>query len=216
MTVNLTPERGPGGQEDYWGCWRTVLPNEFRRLEGLIAQTNTVVNAALIIGSSYQLYADSTVPTGNTITNSSAPISFASSYLFPANSIVAGQSFRIKLYGVFSLIAATGTVQLQVILGGQTVLDTGSETIAGGFSNGGFCLEGDLFITAIGTSGQIEAQGTAQFGTPVQSGHLLNLPNATPFTVNTTVSQALTFAWTFGTANAGNTVTLRAARVEQL
>ena len=99
-------------------------------------------------------------------------------------------------------IAATGTVQLQVILGGQTVLNTGAQAIAGGFQRrilfrGGFVHHGDRHIRTD------RGAGNRAVRNPGSKWDLLNLPNAAPFTVNTTVSQALTFAWTFGTQTRG-------------
>lgn len=162
-----------------------------------------------------QVYVDASVPAGNTIANTSADTAFASSYTIPANLLAVGMSLRVKLYGVYSLITGSQVVEWKVKLGSQTVLDSGTITIAGPDTSVGWTTDADLFVTAIGASGKLEIQGVSQMGAAT-SGSTINLPNTSPYTVDTTASQTITFTWQFTTANAGNTTTLRAARVEIL
>ena len=44
LNILLTPERGPGGVDDYLGLWRNTLPTELNRLERLIANASAVTN----------------------------------------------------------------------------------------------------------------------------------------------------------------------------
>lgn len=162
-----------------------------------------------------QVYSDASVPGGNTISNTSSEVAFTSAYTIPANTLVAGQSLRLKLYLIYNCIVGSQVVELKVKIGSQTVLDTGLVTLIGPMTNGGMAVDADLFVTAIGASGSIEAQGASQLGAPA-SGSSINLTNTAPYTVNTTINEAITFTWQFTTANAGNNVTLRAARVEIL
>lgn len=164
---------------------------------------------------SKQVYIDASVPAGNTIANTASEVAFASSYTIPANVLAVGMSLRLKLYLLYNTVGASVTVQLKVKVGGQTVLDTGLVTLVGVMTNGGMAVDGDLFVTAIGVSGSVEAQGVAQMGAPL-SGSSLNITNTAPYVVNTTTTEAVTVTWQFGTAATGDNVTLRAMRIEVL
>jgi hypothetical protein len=207
--IALNPEQTASGQQDTFRAWRTVsqtLTNILRWLYDL--QT-------YICSLDRQFYSDASVPAGNTISNSSAETAFASQYTIPANSLSSGQSIRLKLYAVYNIIAGSQVVEFKVKVGGQTLLGSGAVTLVGPMTNGGFALDADLFVTAIGTGGSIEAQGVAQLGAPA-SGSSINLTNTAPYMVNTTIGEPVTFTWQFTTANTGNNITLRAARIEVL
>lgn len=209
VQVALNPEKLASGQQDTYRAWRTVsqtLTNILRWLYDLQQYLCT---------AGRQVYSDSSVPAGNTISNSSAEVAFASAYTVPAGTLIAGQSIRIKLYAVYNTIAGAQTVEFKVKVGGLTVLDSGPVALIGPMANGGFALDGDLFVTSVGTSGSVEAQGAAQLGAPA-SGSSINLTNTAPYAVNTTISELISFTWQFTTANAGNNITLRAARIEVL
>lgn len=209
VTLSLNPEQTVDGKQDTYRAWRTVsqtLTNVLRWLYDIQTYVCSLGGAA---------YSQAGTITGNTIVNTATETAFVSAYTFPANSFIVGQSVRIKLYFIYSVITGSQTIDMKVKLGAHIVLDTGITTISVPTTNSGIAVDGDLFIISTGTSGQVEAQGAAQVGVP-SSGSSLNLPNTAPFTIDTTVSEPLTVTWTFGTADPGNTVTLRAMRIEVL
>ena len=163
------------------------------------------------------LYADASVPSGNTIANTTTATAFASSYTIPANTLAADMVLELDLcgnYGLYTPLA--GTITITVKIGSTQVLSFGPFTLAGAFSANGWGLDAVMFVTSIGASGTIEVQGRAEFATLGTTGVDVSA-NTSPFTIDTTTNQAITVTWQFSVANAGNTTQLRTmmVRVDQ-
>lgn len=209
VVLSLNPEVLITNKQDTFRAWRTVSTTLTNILRWLYDMQTFLCNVGR------QVYSDASVPIGNTIGNTTTETAFASSYVIPSNSLSAGQSLRIKLYGVYNIAAGPETVEFKVKIGTQTVLDSGAVTLVPPMTNGGIAVDADLFVNSVGSAGSIEAQGVGQLGAPT-SGSSINLTNIAPYVIDTTINEAITVTWQFTTANAGNNVTLRAMRVEVL
>lgn len=165
-------------------------------------------------GSRRVVFANTTVPAGNTNANSAAENAFASGYTFPANTLKVGTVIRVRLFGLYGTTIVAPTLRGKLKLGSTIVLDTGSLTTVVSLTNAGWSAEGLLIVTAIGSSGAVEAQGYSEFSTAATTSLSVNLTNTATITINTTTSQALTVTTQWGTADAANTITLRSMTVE--
>ena len=155
------------------------------------------------------LYADASLPSGNTIANTTATTAFASSYTIPANTLAAGMVLELDLCGNYGLYAASaGTITIAIKIGSTNVVTFGPFTLAGAFASNGWGLDAVMFVTSIGASGTIEVQGRAEFATLGTTGVDVSA-NTSPFTIDTTTNHAVTVTWQFSVANSGNTTQLR-------
>src|ERR1019366_3695262 len=74
------------------------------------------------------LYSNITVPGGNTITNTLAATAFTSTFTLAANSLVAGQQIRLRIFGLYGTSIVAPNVTLAVKLGATAVGTTGAIT----------------------------------------------------------------------------------------
>lgn len=160
-------------------------------------------------------YVNTSIPAGNTVANDATETAFESEYTLIAGQLQAGSVVRVKLFGTFGTDAVAPTLRLRVNLGASTVLDTGDVTLTPGLSDAGWTLSGLLVCFDAGASGEIEAQGLAEFATG-PDGQLVNLANASTFTIDTTDALTLSATVEWGAADADNTITLREFAVELL
>jgi len=160
-------------------------------------------------------YSNTTIPSGNTVANSTTETAFASSYTIAAGALRAGSVIRIRMFGTYGTDGVLApTIQGKLKLGSTAVLDTGSVTAVVSATNRGWSAEGQIIVQSIGTSGAIDAQGQMQFSTAATAALAINMSNTATFTVDTTstLSVSLTVQW--GTADTDNTITLRQFVVE--
>ena len=155
------------------------------------------------------VYADGSVPGGNTVANTTTETAFSSSYTIPANRLKVNSVILVKLYGTYGTTIVSPTLTGKFKIGGQTVLNTGALTAVANLSNVGWWADAVLIVTSIGVTGTIEVQGYAEFASAATTGLSVNLANTSTFTVDTTGTLALTITIQWGTANAANTITLR-------
>lgn len=141
------------------------------------------------------IYADASVPPGNTITGN-VKTAFSSSYTIPGNTLIAGQVVRIKTYGVYGLINAAIPVEVWVNIGGSQVLAFGPLSISGPFLNLGWSVDADVFVTGGGIAGTLEIQGAVELGTLTTP--IVDISsNASPFMFDLTADQTITIEWQF-------------------
>jgi hypothetical protein len=159
-------------------------------------------------------YADGTVPGGNTIANSASETDFASSYTISGGTLAVGNVIEVDLAGVYSTALVAPTFRGWVKLGSTKVLDTGVlNTFVGSISNRGWMAKALLYVTAIGVSGSVECQGVISFATAATAALVTHQTNTSPFTIDTTGGLAVVARIQWGTADAGNTITLRQMKV---
>lgn len=156
------------------------------------------------------VYANTTVPAGNTVANTAAETVFASTYTIPANMLQPGSVIRVRAYGVASVGGLVPTMQIRLRIGTTIILDTGViSALTGSSVNDGWYFDGQMITQSTGVTGQIEAQGVARFQTSATASAVISLENTAPFSIDTTSAEAITLSWDWGTASASNTATLR-------
>lgn len=156
-------------------------------------------------GGGSLVYANTTIPGGNTIANTATETAFTSSYNIPANSLQVGSVIRARLFGVYSTDASVApTLRVRLKLDSTTVVDTQAATLSTGVTSAGWSLEAQLIVTAIGGSGSVESQGVAALDAA-----LVDTPNTSGISVDTTVAQTVSATAQWGAADTDNTITLR-------
>lgn len=160
-------------------------------------------------GTGALIYADGTVPGGNTVVNTSTETTFASSKALVTGQLASGNVIRFTAAGTYSTDASPPTLRLRVKLGGTTILDTGAVTTTASLTNRGWKVEGALIITTSGASGQIEAQGLGTFSTGAAAGIQVFTPNTAKVAADLGGNRSLTITAQWGTADSDNTITLR-------
>jgi hypothetical protein len=161
------------------------------------------------------VYVNTSVPGGNTVANTSAETFFASSYAIPAGTLAAGMVVRLRLFGVYSTGVVAPSLALRVYFGSTVMIASGTLTTVANVTNDGWSAEGLFTVQTIGSLGTIEAQGLSEFSTASTVVLFVNMDNAAPVTVNTTISQTLQVSVQWGgTVNASDTITLREMAVE--
>lgn len=168
----------------------------------------TLTSADLISVGNQLLFSNTTVPAGNTVANTTTPTAFTSSFTIPANSVVLGQVFHIRLAGVYGVATlSTPTITLQFLIGSTVLCTSGAVTTVGGLTNDGWTAWCDFIVTATGSSGTAEAQGFVEYETASTTNLASNMQNTAAITgINWTTTNVLTAQITWGTASASNTI----------
>src|ERR1700679_1478537 len=162
------------------------------------------------------VYANTSVPAGNTIANTTAATAFTPTYPVPENSLQIGPVLPLTAYGVYSTDAVTaGTLTFAVSFGSTQLCATAALTNLTSLSAQGWKLEALLIETAVGSGGSAEAQGLTFLTTAASTALVADMPNASAVTVNTTVPEVLELTVTWSAASASNTITLRQFVVSQ-
>jgi len=182
---------------------------------------DTLVGGNLIIGSATYRNRLSTVTTvSNTVTETAL-----ATMTIPANDLVAGAIFRMRVVGVAS-VTGTPTMTFRTRIGGTggTQLSTsGSITFSSGVQNKPWGVEFYMTCVTTGASGTMRAWGqtTENFATagngPTISGATSRLDVSTSaITSDTTIARDLVVTATWGTASASNTLTSFIAVIERV
>lgn len=161
-----------------------------------------------------------TAPSGS-INSTAADTAFDTKHTIPAGSCQTGRVYRVTARGVYSTYNAglgnPGNITLRVKVGGTTVGATVPPgNFANSLSNQGWRI--DLNITCANyASNLVEAQGFATISTSTSAVQTLSMSNASTIAVPSLASaQDIEVTADWGTANAGNTITLRQLVVEEL
>jgi hypothetical protein len=163
------------------------------------------------------VFANTTVPVGNTVANTSSETFFTSSYNIPANSLTAGTVLRVRLFGVYSTGIVAPSLTLKIYFGPTVMVASGTLTTVANITNDGWSAEGLFIVQTTGVSGTIEAQGLSEFSTASTAVLFVNMDNAAPITVDTTIAEVLRASVQWGgTVNASDTITLREMTVEMM
>lgn len=129
------------------------------------------------------------------------------------NSTLAGKTFKIKGYGVFSN-TSTPTLRLKVKLGSVTVLDSTAVTTTTAASNRLFEFEGVITVRSVGSSGTSFGQG--KLVEYASTGILFPMANTSTSAVDTTANLAFDVTAQWGSASASNTITLTNLVIEEV
>ena len=187
----------------------TTTPAEKLDVNGNIKKG---LEKSIVPGVAFTQIADKTI--GNTTTETTMFSTGVGSLNIPANSLVAGRTYRIKLKGYASGINGdTSTIKVKI---GTTELvsSTGAwQTL----TDIGFTLEFEFTCRTTGATGTIAGNGYSlvsggQGFSTVSMRALL----AGTDTINTTASQDIDLTYQWSSANAGNTITITNASIEVL
>lgn len=156
-----------------------------------------------------------TLTTAQTISNTASETSFTSGYAIPANSCLPGRVYRLMAEGTYNTAATAPNITSRVYAGTTSLM---SATVASTVSmtNRLWTLKADVTCLTTGTSGTVEAIGYFDRNTSASGYSRNDMVNTAAVTLNTTVSQNFTIAFTFNTASASNSITLRQMTIEQL
>lgn len=151
-----------------------------------------------------------------TIANSTTETAISStgvgSLTLPANFFIIGRTIRITGRG-FHSSTANPNITLKIKFGSTVMLTTGAVQSKNGSSDA-FVISGDITCRTTGASGAFMSQG--QYLELQSTGVLYGMKNTATVAVDTTTTQAITVTAQWGTANAGNTITLTNLTVESL
>lgn len=152
-----------------------------------------------------------TVTVANTTSETALSGTGVGSLVLPANFFIIGRTIRLRGFGYHS---STGnpTITFKVKFG-STVVGTVTGASGNG-TNDGFEFDGVITCRTTGASGTVQPQGKYQ---ELHSLGLIEGGGATStVTIDTTVSQTLSLTIQWGTANAGNTISLTNFILERL
>lgn len=117
-----------------------------------------------------------------------------------------GTTLRIRAAGIISATGSpTGRLQLDLVSSSATVVVLDSTAVAiPTVTNAAWSFEGTLTCTGQGSAGTVQAQGILS----IAGQSSIGLANTAAVTIDTTKIQVLGAVWTWGTAAAGDSVTL--------
>jgi hypothetical protein len=162
--------------------------------------------------------ANTSVPAGNTFSNSAAENIFASNATIPANECKTGKVYRITAsgsYGTQGLTAPSLTMRLK--FGTTDIIATPANATSAGASGRQWTLIAAVICqTAPSATATVEGNGTITRSTSAVAAVTWEFDSTGSVTVDTTVPQTVQLSAQFGTANAANTITLRQFIMEEL
>lgn len=161
-------------------------------------------------------FVNTSVPAGNTIASTNAETAFSSTYTIPANTLKIGSVIKMKLFGIYGTTLVAPTLTGKIKIGSTVVLNTGALSAVAGLTNSGWFADALVSINSIGSNGSFEVQGFAEFATAATAGLNVNVANAAPFTIDSTLDQILSITATWSAANSANTITLRQLAIETI
>lgn len=157
----------------------------------------------------------------NAINSTNADTPFSTKHTIPAGSCQNGRVYRVTARGVYSTYNAglgnPGNIILRVKLGGTIVGETAaSANFGNSLSNQGWRIDFNITCASYSTN-EVEGQGLATISTTPSAMQTLAMTNAATKVVSSLASaQDIEVTADWGTANIGNTITLRQLVVEEL
>lgn len=158
-------------------------------------------------------YANTSIPAGNTNTNSTGENAFGSTYTIPANSIAAGNVIGIEAWGVYSAAIVVPTVRCKIKIGSTAVIDTGTITGLVNVTNLMWNAVVSLSFMTSGASASVDAQGIFQINTGATVALVVGVQNTSTFTIDTTQNQAITMTSQWSIASTNSSIQLRQLNV---
>lgn len=159
--------------------------------------------------------ANTSVPGGNTIANTTVETNLASNYALVADECVPGRVYKVTARGVYSQTAAAVNMTIRIKFGTTVLATTGAQAMgAVAMTNRQWELTADVICQTTGVTGTVEAAGTWKKHTSAILNSFWEMPNTAAITVNTTTTQTLQISAQWSTALAGNTITMRQFNVQ--
>ena len=161
-------------------------------------------------------YKNTSVPAGNTISNDTNELNFASNVIIPANSFSAGDVWRITLFGVYSTFAVAPNITGKLKFNSTVLLNSGALTTVAGVTSAGWKAEAIIVVNSIGSAGSVESQGFCLFSTAATASLNVTLTNNSAVIIDTTIDNTLQVSVQWSSANAANSITLRPMIIEKI
>jgi len=155
------------------------------------------------------LYADASVPSGDTIASTADETDFVSTFTFPAYSLLPLDVIRVTAFGIYSTTGSP-TMAIRLRWGGLTgvtLLSTGTVTMGASQTNRGWKFDGLLMVPAAGLA--FEAQGFASFALTGVTATPVHLTNVDPVPVDVDTAMDLTLTAEWSVSSASNIIILR-------
>lgn len=152
----------------------------------------------------------------NTVTETSLVGTGVGSATIKANSSGIGTTYRLSMCGYISN-TATPFAQVKVKIGSITVFDTTSTGMFGITSNQPFKVNAVFTVRTLGASGTVIGQGEFEYATSASTQYqIMFQANTATSTIDTTVDQTVDITFTWGTANASNSINSTNFTLERL
>ena len=149
--------------------------------------------------------ADATVT--NTVIETTIIGSGVGTTTLPGSFFAVGKTIRITVRGKYSDAIVPGTLNIKIKYGTTVLLTTGAQTPTGTLTNEGFEVSGIITCRTTGATGTVYSQGDFINYTAATTHASWEMTNTAATTIDTTASAALDVTVTWGTADAGNTIT---------
>ena len=190
----------------------TAEPGTVEFLAERFTLTPTSTARMSVMGVLFTQTADQTI--ANTVTETTlfgTGVTVGGGLTLPANFFVAGKTLKLHIHGYHS---STGNPNVTIkIKLGSTVVATATD-VSGNGATDGFYFDGEIVCRTTGATGTVSAGG--QYDEVHTSGLNMGIVQTGTTTIDTTASQVIDVTLTWGTADAGNTVTSQIAYVEVL
>ena len=160
------------------------------------------------------VFANTSIPAGNIISDTTAETNFASNYTIPADDCQPGRVYKVTAYGT-QTNGGSDNGRIRLKLGSTTLAQTvdGATTA----TDGQWSVEAVITCITAGASGSVEAQGRyIAWDSGAADSSVIGMSNTSTTTINTTSSQVLQLSLDYVTSSASVNYTLRQIIVEAL
>lgn len=159
---------------------------------------------------------NTSIPGGNTITNTASETNFASNWSMPASYCVQGRTLRWTAQGTYS---TTGTPNLTLRLkAGTTTLGASpAVTTGGGVTDREWRVEGQTICNDVpGATAATETQGISHIFTAATSSTTAEMANTSTTNLATNGALTMQISAEWGAADPANSITLRQFMIEAI
>lgn len=143
----------------------------------------------------------------NTVAETTIIGSGVGSLTLPANFLTVGRTIHFRLWGIYSTDAAAPTLNVNVKLGGTTIMTTTAIAATAAMTNRGLTIHGMITCRTTGATGTVFGQGQCEQNNANTNSQARDMENTATVTVDTTAALTFDITVTWGTANANNTAT---------
>ena len=135
----------------------------------------------------------------------------------PAHFFIPGKTVRIAANGYYSTVAVPGTLNFKIKLGSTVMATTAAQTAPSAITNELWKIEAPITCRVVGSAGSGMSQSTFEFkSTALGTFSAWDMINTANVALDTTSGQILDLTATWGTADAGNSITCTNFIVETL
>jgi len=179
-----------------------------------ISVSNAAGAITINASSAFTAIANTTVT--NTISETTLLATGVGSLTINPNTLIAGKSYMIKVYGYVSTDVSAPNWTVKTKLGGTVIASSGTGAAPASLSNRRVEIMTILTCQTTGTTGAIAAQGSFGYNSNATNGFTREMLNTGTITINTEASQPIDVTFTWSVANANNTITITNATIEAM